>query len=183
MAAPSAPTLETGPDPLAELPDHEARTVEDVARVHREHYLAASPLQQAIDWSTGVIARPRSPLVLAAVVAVWVALAMAAGSGIAAPAFAWLELAATLMALLVAVLILVTQRRADTLAERRAQLILELALLADRRSAKIIALLEEMRRDTPQMADRVDPESDQMQEPADPHKVLAAIDDRARQEP
>jgi hypothetical protein len=63
------------------------------------------------------------------------------------------------------------------LADRRARLILELALLADKKSAKIIALLEEMRRDQPGIADRVDAESDAMAVPADPTSVLAAIDE------
>ena len=94
-------------------------------------------------------------------------------------AFAWLELAATCAALLMSVLILVTQRREDLLAERRGQLTLELAILSDKKAAKIIALLEEMRRDTPHLSNRVDAESDEMSTPTDVLEVVAAIDQRA----
>ncbi len=64
------------------------------------------------------------------------------------------------------------------LAERRDQLTLQLAILADKKTAKVIELLEEMRRDAPAIADRADPESDEMAKPADPAEVLAAIDRR-----
>src|SRR4051812_14744114 len=108
------------------------------------------------------------------VVAAWIALTLTlTGGGVAQPSFAWLELAATVAALLVAMLILVTQRRQDKLADRRAQLTLELPVLADRKNAKIIALLEELRRDHPDVADRVDPESEEMATPADTTSVLA----------
>ena len=99
--------------------------------------------------------------------------------GIDQPSFAWLELAASCAALLVAVLILVTQRREDQLAERRGQLTLELAILADKKSAKIIALLEELRRDHPQVSNRLDPVSAEMATPTDVPSILAAIDERA----
>jgi hypothetical protein len=33
-----------------------------------------------------------------------------------------------------------------------------------------------MRRDHPELADRIDPESEEMAKPADPNSVLAAID-------
>jgi uncharacterized membrane protein len=89
----------------------------------------------------------------------------------------------TLFALLVAMLILVTQRRQDRLSERRAQLTLELAVLADRKSAKLISLIEELRRDHPEVPDRTDKESDEMAKPANPQEVLAAIDERSSAAP
>jgi uncharacterized membrane protein len=160
------------------MPEHEALTVEEVARVHREHEAAASGLQHGVDRVTRLIARPAMALGLIGAVGLWAGLALARGGGVAEPAFAWLELASTLLALITALLILVTQSREDQLAERRATLTLELALLADRRSAKIIALLEEMRRDAPGLANRVDRESDAMQTPADPKAVMEAVDAR-----
>jgi uncharacterized membrane protein len=81
--------------------------------------------------------------------------------------------------MLVAVLILVTQRREDQLAERRGQLTLELAILADKKNAKIIALLEELRHDHPEVSNRHDPVSQEMATPVDVPTVLAALDERA----
>ena len=73
-------------------------------------------------------------------------------------------------------LILVTQRHEDELAERRARLILELSLLADRGAAKLIELLEEQRRDQPSLANRRDLESEAMAHPTDTETLVAAMD-------
>ncbi len=88
---------------------------------------------------------------LTAVVVVWV------GCNILAPRllgtrpwdeapFAWLQGGLGLLALYVTVLIVTTQRREDQLAGCREQLTLELAILGEQKSAKIIALLEESAR-------------------------------------
>jgi len=53
-----------------------------------------------------------------------------------------------------------------------------MALLADRRNAKIVDLLEELRRDAPGIVDRPDPESEAMARPTDTEAVLEAIDER-----
>ena len=71
-------------------------------------------------------------------------------------------------AFLVALLILTTQRHEDVLAERRAQLTLQIAVLAEKKIAKVIELLEEQRRDNPMLADRVDAEANSMARAADP---------------
>jgi uncharacterized membrane protein len=166
---------ETNP-PLAE---HVAESVDAIARFHEEHYRSASSLQRAMDVLTEQLGRPVFAALVVCGIAAWIAFAAArTGGRVEAPPFAWLELAATVAALVVAMLILVTQRRQDKLSERRAQLTLELALLADRKNAKIIALLEELRRDHPDVPDRKDMESDEMAKAADPQSVLAAIDER-----
>jgi uncharacterized membrane protein len=70
------------------------------------------------------------------------------------------------------VLILTTQRRDDQLASYRAQLTIELAILSEQKSAKIISLLEEQRRDHPHLENRADNEAAAMAEAADPQAVL-----------
>jgi uncharacterized membrane protein len=52
-----------------------------------------------------------------------------------------------------------------------------LAILSEQKSAKIISLLEEMRRDSPSLRNRVDPEAAAMAVAADPQTVLDAIKD------
>lgn len=161
------------------LTEHEIDAVEAVAAFHREHYDNASLLQELIDRLTDALGRPIVFVSLITAVGLWTMATAFNGVGIDDPGFAWLELGATLGALAVALSIMVTQRREDQLASRRSQLILELALLSDKRSAKIIALLEELRRDTPDLVDRVDATSDAMSQPADATAALAAIEERA----
>jgi len=161
------------------LSDHVEESVEAIAAVHREHHESSSSLQRAIDRVTQTLGRPAVTAAVLAAFAIWTLAAWVATDGhIETAAFRWLELIGTLSALFIALLILVTQRREDILAERRDQLTLELAVLADRKVAKLIALIEELRRDAPDVADRHDAESAEMAQPTDPREVLEAIDRR-----
>ncbi len=72
-------------------------------------------------------------------------------------------------------MILITQRHDDELATHREQLTLELAILSEQKSAKIIALLEEFRRNDPNQDDHRDKAAEALAQPADPQVVLDAI--------
>lgn len=168
---------EEASEPLA---DHVTETVDVIDAFQKAHAAAASPLQKAMEAVTDRLGRPALVAGVIAGIVVWIGGTLAFGSrDVGQPAFTWLEIAATVFALVVAMLILVTQRRQDQLSERRAQLTLELAIVADRKTAKLIALLEELRRDHPDLQDRDDAESREMSTPTDPKTVLKAIDDRA----
>jgi uncharacterized membrane protein len=91
------------------------------------------------------------------------------------PPFAWLEVAATLLSVYIALLILITQRYENELTIQRERLMLELGILADQKTAKIIQLLEELRRDHPQIKDRINVEAAEMAKPADTQAVVKAI--------
>ena len=162
------------------LSAHVAQSVDELVDIHLEHYRSAPWLQRSIDRLTALAATPAALVALSVGVVLWVGVtALVSRRGVDQPSYQWLEVTASCAALLVAVLILVTQRREDQLAERRGQLTLELAILADKKSAKIIALLEELRRDHPHVVDRHDQVSADMATPVDVPAVLAAIDERA----
>jgi uncharacterized membrane protein len=91
------------------------------------------------------------------------------------PPFVWLQGAITTGALYVAILILATRRREEQLSSQRGQLLLELAILNDQKSSKIIELLEQSRRDDPTIADRIDNEARAMSTPSDHGAVMGAI--------
>ena len=74
------------------------------------------------------------------------------------------------------------QTRQENFAEQRAQLMLQLNLLSEQKIAKMIALLEELRTDMPNVMDRHDPEAEVMQEAADPLAVLEALQENLSQE-
>ena len=79
------------------------------------------------------------------------------------------------IALLIAVLILASQRRADKLANLREQMTLEMTLLTTQKVSKVIDLMEELRRDSPDIKDRVDLEAIEMSGMPDHGTVLQAI--------
>ncbi|WP_158742324.1 DUF1003 domain-containing protein [Acidisphaera sp. L21] len=169
----------TAPGTLPILPAHIEDTIAAIAKLHADHRQEAGALQRVVDRSTAWIGRPRFVAGLTICVALWVAGNLAAGaigtSAWDAPPFAWLQGALGLLALYVTVLILTTQRREDQLAGYREQLTLELAILGEQKSAKIISLLEEMRRDSTTLHNRVDEAAAAMSVPADPQAVLDAI--------
>jgi uncharacterized membrane protein len=169
-------------NPMAEtpiLPAHIEDTVQAIAKLHADHRQQAGPLQRAVDQSTAWIGRPEGIAVVTALIAAWVVGNVFAHAGglrpLDPPPFNWLQGALSLVALYVTLFILTTQRRDDELASYREQLTLELAILGEQKSAKIIALLEEMRRDHPALRNRVDEEAAAMAVAADPQAVLDAI--------
>jgi len=94
------------------------------------------------------------------------------------PPFYWMQGAIGLGALLMTSVILITQNRQGKLAERREQLELQMSMLTEQRTAKIIDLLEELRRDMPSVKNRVDLEAEALTKTVDPHEVLATFESR-----
>jgi len=170
---------ETATTPI--LPAHIEDTVRAIARLHAEHYEQATPLQRTVDRLTARASRPEFVGILTLVVFGWIAfnlILMALGyRPVDEPPFYWMQGAVGLAALYMTALILTTQRREDQLASHREQLTLELGILGEQKAAKIIELLEEMRRDDPTLRNRVDREAAAMSTPADPQAVLDAIKD------
>jgi uncharacterized membrane protein len=163
------------------LPAHIQDTVRAIAQLHADHYNQNTSLQRLVDRVTAFVARPNFAVLLTAILGIWVALNLAVlWAGMKpwdAPPFNWVQCVTGVFALYTTVLILATQRREDQLAAHREQLTLELAILAEQKSAKIIQLLEEMRRDSPHLVNRIDLEAETMSLPADPQSVLDAIKD------
>ena len=161
------------------LPAHIEVTVQAIARLHATHRASATPLQRLVERLTARAGRPAFVALLTVVVVAWmtlnVVLVAVGRTPLDAPPFFWLQGAVALTALYMTVLILTTQRREDEFTALREQLTLELAILSEQKSAKIIALLEELRRDHPQIHDRDDAEAQALSTPADPNAVLEAI--------
>ncbi len=98
------------------------------------------------------------------------------------PPFSWSNQGLDTAALLISTGVLVRQTRQENFAEQRTQLMLQLNLLSEQKIAKIIALLEELRTDLPNVVNRHDLEAEMMQEAADPIEVLEALQENLAQE-
>ena len=157
------------------LPPHILDTIQSIASLHAAHELGAGRLQSAVERATRRAGRPAFVALLTAIVLAWVALNLGMSSTgrtpIDEPPFFWLQGAVALTALYMTILILTTQRREDELTGLREQLTLQLAILGEQKAAKIIALLEELRRDDPSIADRHDPDADALSNSSDPDAV------------
>lgn len=172
-------SAEAMPDSTPILPAHIEETIQAIARLHAEHRRSAKPLQLAVERLTAAIGRPLFAALLTLVCLAWMAVNVFAEPlhlPVWDPApFFWLQGATTLLALYISIFILTTQRRENELSELRAQLSLELVITNERKTAKIVQLLEELRRDLPEAPDRHDPEAEVMAKPADPQTVLDAL--------
>jgi uncharacterized membrane protein len=140
-------------------------------------------LSSTLDHMMALLSRPFVTGLVILLVVGWIGLNL----GIAAfgvrppdpPPFSWLEAAVSLTSLYMVIMILATQRREDLLAQRREMLILELALLSEQKTAKVIQLLEESRFDNPLIRNRIDREAVAMAQPSDPNSMLDVIKETA----
>ena len=102
------------------------------------------------------------------------------GAAFDPPPFFWLQGIVGLGALLTATAVLTRQNRLAKLAEQRAHLDLKVTLLTEQKAAKLIDLLEELRRDLPNVTNRHDPEAAELQQSMNPDLVLAALDEHGK---
>lgn len=96
------------------------------------------------------------------------------------PPFFWLQGFVSLNAFLISTTVLIRQNRMSKLAERNAHLDLQISLLSDEKTSKIIAMLEEIRRESPNLANKHDAQADELAKPADTTRVLEAIDQQTK---
>jgi uncharacterized membrane protein len=161
------------------LSRHIAETVQAVVQLHADHRLRSTRVEKVVDRWTAALGRPSSIIWLVCVVTFWVGLNLLLRHvgyvPFDRPPFPWLNNALAVIGLVVLILILSTQRRADQLADVREQITLELASLTERKVAKVIDLIEELRRDSPHLTDRVDHEAREMAERKHPGEMLGVI--------
>ena len=161
------------------LPSDIEGSVEHLAELDREHERSTTTIQRTANRVTSVLGRPGTLAVIVVMMIGWMCgnyIARRLGvTALEEFPFPDLEFVATIAALLVALLILTTQRHQDQLAERRAQLTLQIAVLSEKKVAKIIGLLEEQRRENPMLASRIDKEAEAMAHSVDPRESLESL--------
>ncbi len=155
-------------------------TIESVAQLERKALTDASLQQRAIERFTLAVGRPRTVVIVLAVVASWVllngVLALLGRRQLDPPPYYWLQGIVSLSALLMTIVILTTENRLSETGEQRSRLNLQSTLLAERKTAKIIQLLEELRYDLPNVANREDREAEELTLPTDPHALVRELE-------
>ena len=163
-----------------DLPAPVEETVAQIAELHRAHYRQAAAAQRFVIFATAHFARPRALVLIAVAIAAWLALNVWLGvywaKALDPFPFPLLSMIISSFALFFAAMVLIAGRHEQELAKRREQLTLELAILAERKTAKIIAILEEFRRNDPHQSNRRDPVAEAMTEAADTQVVLEALE-------
>lgn len=181
---PALATAATGPEPDDPASAESGQIGQNIAAVHdfytREEQKRSAPQRHAESLG-GFVGRPAFLVGTLAFVMVWMGANLAVPSwGIAAfeePPFHWLQGVIALAALLTTTVVLIKQNRVDKLAEQRDHLDLKVTLLIEQKVAKLIDLIEELRRDLPNVQNRHDSGAVAMQHPMSPKGVLDALDE------
>jgi uncharacterized membrane protein len=163
--------------------DQTSQNIEAVLEFYTREEKKISRSQRILERISGLIGQPVFLGVILLFVAFWtLANTVLRQYGIAefdpAPFF-WLQGIVGLGALLTATVVLTKQNRLAKLEEQRAHLDLKVTLLTEQKAAKLIDLLEELRRDLPNVRNRHDPEAAALQQSMNPNLVLAALDERS----
>ena len=169
------------PSSPGQLPDHVAQNMETIAALRARSEENIGKHQRVIEQITTSIGRP-----IVLYLAVGGVIAWTMGNVTAdfagylppdPPPFYWLQGLTSLSALFVTIMILTTQNRQGKHAEQRAHLDLQVNLMAEQKIAKLIDLVEELRRDLPNVRNRVDHVAAAMTEAVDPHAVFSVLEE------
>jgi uncharacterized membrane protein len=169
------------PDERAPLSDHINENIEGVVALQRREWQATTPSQRRLERVSRILGRPAYLLGILLFSALWIVFnSLSARFGVAPfdpPPFQWLELLVSCVALLTTTVVLIAQNRQTKFEQQRAHLDLQVNLLTEQKVAKVIHLLEELRRDLPMVKDRHDPQATAMQERADTAQLASALDE------
>lgn len=166
--------------------DQISQNIEAVLEFYNREEQKISSSQRALEQISNFIGQPVFLGIILLFVGLWIlANTLLHRFGMVAfdpPPFLWLQGIVGLGALLTATIVLTKQNRLAKLADHRAHLDLKVTLLTEQKAAKLIDLVEELRRDLPNVKNRHDSEAASLQKSMNPDLVLAALDERSESE-
>jgi uncharacterized membrane protein len=161
------------------------QNIETIARIHKHMENEIDQHQRTIESVTAFLGRPHFLYIILTIVTLWIVantfLVIVGLRAFDPVPFTWLLEAINLSSLLMTTMILITQNRQNGAAEQRRHLELQFEMLIEQKVTKVISLLEELRRDLPEVQKRLDPDVEVMKQPVDPHEVLTTLDQRLQE--
>ena len=177
---------------VAKAPDQESKldqisqNIEAILDFYAREEKKISSSQRLLEQFSGFIGRPIFLGIILLFVLVWMCANVLANEfGLIAfdpPPISWLQGLVTLSALLTSTIVLIKQNRLARMDEMRAHLDLKVTLLTEQKAAKMIDLLEELRRDLPNVKNRDDIHAAALRQPMNPDLVVAALEEVNLQE-
>lgn len=179
MNATPSKTPDSKPSPHF-LPDAVKDNIDSVAAFYEREEAKISGTQSVIEEISCHFGSPVYLGIFIIFVACWIAANLFAKyigwNQLDAPPFFWLQGIVGLNGVVITIAVLIRQNRMARVAELRAHLTLQVNLLAEQKTTKVIQLLEELRLDSPNVRNRHDPEVETMQMQTNPHAMLNAIE-------
>ncbi len=153
--------------------------VQTLTELREESHRNVPTTQLGIERVTGALGRPWFAWSALGFVIFWVGINLSfrarAQYSFDTPQFPLLELIVSLSSLFIAILILITQNRQNDVAHRRAEITLQMALVTEQKVAKVIDLLEQLRRDDPDVPNREDAAAASMAQATDVREAAAEL--------
>jgi uncharacterized membrane protein len=162
------------------LPNSVSKNLGTIAEYYARHDEQMTRAQASVEKMSLFLGSPMYVAASVAVIVAWIAWNVGAFElqvkPFDPPPFSFLQGFITLNAFIISTTVLIRQNRMSKLAEHNAHLDLQISLLAEEKASKIIAMLEEIRRDSSTLPDKVDEEADELAQSADTSTVLEAIE-------
>lgn len=181
------PSSETPPDsrdtPVESEHDQISQNIEAVLDFYSREYQKISRSQRILERISRFLGQPIFLGIILFFVVFWilanVALRQFGMAEFDPQPYFWLQGVIGLGALLTATVVLSKQNRLTKLEEQRAHLDLKVMLLTEQKTAKLINLLEELRRDLPNVRNREDHEAAELQQSMNPELVRGTLNERS----
>jgi len=163
------------------IPPPVRQNITTIAELLRSFEERASGHQRAIEAIIRRVGRPKTLYGLVALVAAWMIYNVVARwmtwPLFDPPPFNLLCTILSVFSAAVTTMVLTAQLRLRGDSERRAHLELQVSLLAEQEATKVIQMLEELRRDLPNVRDRHDEMAEAFQEAIDPKSVISTLEE------
>ncbi len=161
-------------------PAHQVdKNIESILAFYKREEQKLGHPQRILEYASNFVGRPFFLGTILLFVALWIlanTMAKKMNWPVFDPApFFWLQGIITLCALLITTIVLIKQNRLAKFEEQRQHLELQVNLITEQKTTKLINLIEELRRDLPMVKDRDDPEAVAFQQPINPDQVLSAL--------
>jgi uncharacterized membrane protein len=157
------------------------QNIDSVLEVRKREHEQRSAAQRFVDRTSRIIGRPLYLLGLFGFAGAWIAfnvLAPQLGRTAFDPSpFPLLDGILSLAALITTTVVLIAQNRQTRIEQQHMHISLQVNLVTEQKVAKIINLLEELRRDLPMVKDRYDPQAASYAQETDALQVLTAIEE------
>ena len=158
---------------------HVDKNIESILAFYKREEQKLGHSQRILEYVSDFVGRPFFLGAILLFVALWIlanVMAKTMNWHVFDPApFFWLQGIIALCGLLITTVVLIKQNRLAKFEEQRQHLELQVNLITEQKTTKLINLIEELRRDLPMVKDRDDPEAVALQQSIDPDQVLSML--------
>jgi uncharacterized membrane protein len=167
--------------PAGDRPANLEQNIDSVLEVRKREREQRSASHRRVDRISRILGRPLYLLGLFGFAGIWIAVNVLVphfGRTAFDPSpFPLLDGILSLAALVTTTVVLIAQNRQTRIEQQHMHISLQVNLMTEQKVAKIIKLLEELRRDLPMVKDRYDPQAASFAQETDALQVLTAIEE------